>query len=63
MFFSGGIGVTAMQSYAKSLLYEHKKGRPLKRVVFCWTGREADFLEHIVNVRKFDKKLEEESNA
>ena len=50
MFFSGGIGVTAMQSYAKSLLYESSIGRPLRKVVFCWTRREPDFFDHVLNV-------------
>lgn len=61
IFFAGGIGITPMQSIAKSLLYERKMGRPLKRIIFCWTGREIDFINNIINVTSFNESLNFES--
>ena len=57
MFVSGGIGITPMQSFAKTLLYEIKSGRKIKKIVFIWSGRNEDFIDNCVNVDKTYEKL------
>ena len=42
---------------AKSLLYEFKAGRPLKRIIFCWTGRDLDFFDKVMNVQHFCEQI------
>jgi predicted ferric reductase len=41
LLISGSIGVTPNQSIANSLLHAHAQGRPLKKIVYVWTLREA----------------------
>ena len=43
LLISGGIGITPMQSICNQLIYEHLRGRAIKRIFFIWSV-EDDFL-------------------
>ena len=40
MLFSGGIGITPMQSITNDLLHQSENGRDLKKLVFVWAVRD-----------------------
>ena len=53
MLFSGGIGVTPMQSLCNSLLHEHNKGiRKLKKLSFIWIERDPVVMSEVDVVRR-----------
>mmetsp|Transcript_8816 Transcript_8816/g.13569 ORF Transcript_8816/g.13569 Transcript_8816/m.13569 type:complete len:825 (-) Transcript_8816:102-2576(-) len=53
MLFSGGIGVTPMQSLCNQLMYEHNTGaRSLKKVSFIWTERDPNVMPNVDVVRR-----------
>ena len=49
MLFSGGIGVTPMQSICHQLMYEHETGlrQKLSKVLFMWTARDPEILDNM----------------
>ena len=52
LLFSGGIGVTPMQSICNQLMYEHNtKKRQLKKVSFVWIERDPQVFEEVDVVR------------
>lgn len=53
MLFSGGIGVTPMQSLCNSLMYEHNHGmRKLKKLSFVWIERDPVIMPEVDVVRR-----------
>jgi len=48
MFLGGGIGVTAMQSMCRQMLYEYEwNGRELKKIWFIFTARDPQVIENM----------------
>jgi len=53
MLFSGGIGVTPIQSLCNSLMYEHNHGmRKLKKLSFVWIERDPIVIPEVDVVRR-----------
>ena len=53
MLFSGGIGVTPIQSLCNSLMYEHNQGmRKLKKLSFVWIERDPVIMQEVDVVRR-----------
>jgi len=53
MLFSGGIGVTPMQSLCNSLMYEHNHGmRKLRKLSFVWIERDPVVMPEVDVVRR-----------
>lgn len=53
MLFSGGIGVTPMQSLCNSLMYEHNHGmRKLQKLSFVWIERDPVVMPEVDVVRR-----------
>lgn len=46
---SGGVGVTPLQSICNQLIYEHLRGRNLKKILFIWSVRDKFLFDSIVN--------------
>ena len=52
LLFSGGIGVTPMQSICHQLMYEHNsRKRNLKKLTFVWTERDPQVFDEVDVVR------------
>ena len=62
LLICGGIGITPIQSYAKNLLYEIKRGRKIKKIIFIWSGRNPGFLDNGVIVDEIYQKLNFDNN-
>jgi len=53
ILFSGGIGVTPMQSLCNSLMFEHNQGiRKLKKISFIWIERDPVIMSEVDVVRR-----------
>ena len=60
MFISGGIGITPMQSICNDVLSQHKRGRPLDKMMFIWSVRDL----HMVNsVLEYDRTYYEQNES
>ena len=59
VFISGGIGITPMQSICNDLIHQYKKGRPLKKVYFIWSVRDAFMVTSVLDydTQYFSKKI------
>lgn len=55
LLICGGIGVTPIQSVFNSLLDQHSRGRPLKKVWFLWSVRDTAMLDSDRGVLMHDK--------
>lgn len=53
MFVSGGIGITPMQSICNDVLYQRRRGRDIKKVMFIWSVRD---LFMVTSVLDYDKE-------
>lgn len=61
MLFSGGIGVTPMQSLCNQLMYEHQSNRrSLKQLSFVWIERDPQVFHEVDVVRDSARALAEE---
>mmetsp|Transcript_26152 Transcript_26152/g.57296 ORF Transcript_26152/g.57296 Transcript_26152/m.57296 type:complete len:563 (-) Transcript_26152:177-1865(-) len=49
LLVSGGIGITPMQSICNSLLDQHARGRPLKKVWFVWSVRDRYLVDAMLD--------------
>eukprot|EP00794_Sanderia_malayensis_P007486 gene7486-8316_t len=49
LFVSGGIGITPMQSICNDLISQYKRGRPLHRIFFIWSVRDAFMVSSILD--------------
>ncbi len=47
LMVSGGIGITPLQSITNSLLEQHSRGRPLKKLFFIWSVRDHALISDI----------------
>ena len=52
LFISGGIGITPMQSICNDLISQHERGRPLIRVIFVWSVRDAFMVTSVLDYDK-----------
>jgi hypothetical protein len=53
ILFSGGIGVTPMQSLCNSLMFEHNQGiRKMKKISFIWIERDPVIMSEVDVVRR-----------
>ena len=58
LLFSGGIGVTPMQSICHQLMYEHNsRKRTMKKLSFVWIERDPQVFEEVDVVRCSTKNL------
>ena len=48
VFVSGGIGITPMQSICNDLIHQSNRGRPLKKVYFIWSVRDAFMVTSVL---------------
>ncbi|KXJ28514.1 Cytochrome b-245 heavy chain [Exaiptasia diaphana] len=53
LLVSGGIGITPMQSICNDLLYQRRRGRDLKKVMFVWSVRD---LYMVTSVLQYDQE-------
>lgn len=53
LLFTGGIGITPMQSIANELFYQSTQGRQIIKIIFVWSVRE---IEMVNDVLKFDEE-------
>lgn len=53
LFVSGGIGITPMQSICNDILYQSRRGRDLKKLMFVWSVRD---LYMVTSVLEYDKE-------
>ena len=53
MFVSGGIGITPMQSICNNILYQRRRGRDVRKVMFIWSVRD---LFMVTSVLAYDKE-------
>lgn len=49
LFVSGGIGITPMQSICNDLIHQCSRGRPLKKVYFIWSVRDAYMVTSVLD--------------
>lgn len=49
MLISGGVGITPLQSICNNLIYEHLRGRDLKKIFFIWSVKDRFFYEAIAD--------------
>ena len=54
LLFTGGIGITPMQSIANELFYQSTHGRDIIKIIFVWSVRE---IEMVNDVLKFDEEF------
>lgn len=52
MFFSGGIGITPMQSICNDILYQRRCGRDVKKVMFIWSVRDLFMVKAVLESDK-----------
>jgi len=45
---SGGIGITPMQSVCNQLVFEHMRGRLLKKILFIWSVKDKFLFDEVV---------------
>lgn len=59
VFISGGIGITPMQSICNDIIHQYKRGRPLKKVYFIWSVRDAFMVTSVLDydTQYFGEKL------
>ena len=62
VFVSGGIGITPMQSICNDLVHQSLRGRPLKKVFFIWSVRDAFMVTSVLDYDKkyFDDRIPKE---
>lgn len=53
LFVSGGIGITPMQSICNDIMYQRRRGRDVKKVMFVWSVRD---LFMVSSVLEYDKE-------
>ena len=60
VFVSGGIGITPMQSICNDLIYQYQRGRPLKKIFFIWSVRDAFMVTSVLDYDKqyFGEKIQ-----
>jgi len=60
VFVSGGIGITPMQSICNDLVHQYRRGRPLKKIFFIWSVRDAFMVTSVLDYDKqyFGEKLQ-----
>lgn len=46
---SGGVGVTPLQSMCNQLMYEHLRGRNIKKIMFIWSVKDKFLYESIAD--------------
>jgi len=44
---SGGIGITPMQSICNQLIYEHLRGREMKKIMFIWSVKDRFLYDEV----------------
>ena len=49
VFVSGGIGITPMQSICNDLIHQSLRGRPLKKIFFIWSVRDAFMVTSVLD--------------
>ena len=49
VFVSGGIGITPMQSICNDLVHQSLRGRPLKKIFFIWSVRDAFMVTSVLD--------------
>ncbi len=52
LFVSGGIGITPMQSICNDIISQYKRGRPLARIYFIWSVRDAFMVSSVLDYDK-----------
>ena len=49
ILISGGIGITPMQSICNQLIYEHLRGRVLKKILFIWSVKDKFLYDTVTD--------------
>ena len=63
MLISGGIGITPLQSICNQLIYEHLRGRGLKKILFIWSVKDKFLYDTVADnpeayyIKKLPSKL------
>lgn len=59
VFISGGIGITPMQSICNDLIHQYQRGRPLLKIYFIWSVRDAFMVTSVLDydTQYFGEKL------
>lgn len=52
LFVSGGIGITPLQSICNDILYQSRRGRELKKLMFVWSVRDLFMVSSILEYDK-----------
>lgn len=52
LFISGGIGITPVQSICNDILYQNRRGREVKKVMFVWSVRDLFMVSSVLDYDK-----------